>query len=458
MDKKQSKYSTLSKVGPMFKVEGGIIFLHPFKSRPLKGYHSEKAFQNSDLFLKTISESAHQWFQKFPECCDIHNQLSEMGDFDKKKLDFIPSQILNNVKYFGYALETFIDLEGGMDEIKDYLDYLIESFGKPSVGGHIFEGNIKHFIENGSLTDKEFTDDQRLELLQHLEPKKPPIDIEERDIESLYIIFQNWIDAIPNIGKFEEFKNRFTGKVPMNLFVVEPKTNKYSGTTLFKTRSKSELLELLVNLTNETLKISKSEIKKENYNKNKVILIAEERLRIKQNIILNKSNSELESNYLDLLENWLSMVIEFYQVISQVIQESNNEILSSKIGNIAAKIDEIKVDISSFCNSENVLTWISSENPKNSIESLVDDFENLKFKDQVIVLESMITIIESKSNPDINLEKVKEKLNDPDIAIKHKIKISIPIFLFTKYESEVELSAKEKFPKSFKELRELFMK
>ena len=442
----------------MFKIEGGIIFLHPFESRPLKGFDSEKAFQNSESFLNSISESANQWFDKFPNCCDNHKQLSEMENFDKEKFDFIPNQILNNVKYFGYALETFIDAENGINEIKDYLDYLIQSFGNPNIGGHIFESNIKHFIENGTLSDKDFTDDQRIELLQHLEPVKPPIDIEERDLESLYTTFQNWINAIPNVGKFKDFKNRFKGKIPMNLFMIEPKTNKYLGTTIFKTRSKSELLKLLLNLTNDILEISKSEIKKENYNRNDVIQIAEERLRIKQNILLNKSSDELESNYLDLIENWLSMIIEFYQVIGQVIQESENETLSNGIENVVVKISEIKNEISLFCNNENVLTWIKNEHPKNSIESLMVDFKNLNSNDQETILNSMLSIIESKENPDINLEKVKEKINDPEIGIKHKIKISLPIFLFTKYESELELSAKQKLPKSFKELKELLKK
>lgn len=458
MDKNKSKYSTIGKIGPMLKIEGGIIFMHPFKSNPLKGYDCNNSFQNSESFTNLISKNANQWFEKFPECCESHKQLSEMPGFDKKIFDFIPNQILNNVRYFGYALETFIDKENGITEINDYLDYLIQSFGSPDIGGHIFKNYIRHFIENGTLTDKEFTDDQRIELLEHLEPKKPPLDIEERDIESLYVIFQNWINAIPHFGKFKDFKNRFKGKVPMNLFAIEPKTNKYLGTTIFKTRSKSELLKFLVNLTNDILKISQSEIKKEKYNKQEIILIAEERLRIKQNILLNKCDNELESNYLDLIEKWLSMVIEFYQVISQTIQETNNEVLSKNMDNVTTKIDELKIEISSFCNSEKVLTWINNEYPKNSIESLINDFDNLEPTEQVIVLDSMLKTIESKEKPGINIKKVKEKINDPDITIKHKIKISIPIFLFTKYESELELSAKQKFPKSFRELKELFIK
>jgi len=457
MDESNSKYSTLRKIGPMFKIEGGTFFLHPFKSIPLQGFNSDNSFQNSELFLNSISERANKWFEKFPDCCDSHKQLSEIGNFDKKKFDFIPDQILNNIKYFGYALEIFIDKDGGMNEIKDYLDYLIQSFGSPNIGGHIFESNVKHFIENGSLTDKDFTDDQRIELLQHFEPQKTPVDLDERDLESLYVIFQKWIDAIPNIGKFKEMKSQYTGKVPLNIFALESKTNKYTGTTLLKPRSKSELLEFLMNLTSDILIISKNQVSKENYNKKEFIIIAEERLRIKQNILLSKSTNELESNYLTLIEQWLSMVIEFYQTINQVLQESNSEVLSNNLNNAITKIDEIKIELSSFCNSENVLNWLDSEYPKKSVDTLINDFENLDPNDEIMVLDGMLKLIKSKEKPDINVKKVEEKINDPEISIKHKIKISIPIFLFTKYESELELSAKQKMPKSFKELKELFI-
>jgi hypothetical protein len=458
MSEKKSKYSTISKIGPVFKIEGGIIFLHPFKSSPLKGFDSDKLFQNSELFLNSIEESANKWFQEFPECCDDHKQLSEMGNFDKKKFDFIPNQILNNVKYFVYAIDTFIDKEGGINEIRDYLDYLTQSLGSPNFGGHIFESNVKHFIENGSLTDKDFNDDQRIELLQLFEPEISPIDIEERDFASLYTIFQNWIDAIPNIGQFKELKSKFNGKVPMDIFAMESKTNKYLDRITFKTRSKNELLEFLINLTNDILKISRNEVKKENYNKNEIITIAEERLKIKQNILLNKTTNELESNYLDLIEKWLSMVIEFYQVVNQSIQETNIESVSSNLINTITKIDEIKMELSSICNSENVLNWISNQYPKSSVDSLINDLENLNPNDEIMVLNALLKLIKSKENSDINLEKVEEKINDPDISIKHKIKVSIPIFLFTKYESELELSAKQKMPKSIKELKELLFK
>jgi len=197
-----------------------VIFKHPFKSYPLKGFDSDNAFRNSEPFLKSISEMASNWFNRFPDCCDTHREIEQLGNFNKKDFEYIPSQILNNVKYFAYALETFSDSENGMSEIKDYLDYLIESFGRPSIGGHIFESAVKHFIENGTIEKKVFTDDQRLELLEHLEPTEPSIDIADRDIGILYLTFQKWIEAMPNLGRFKELKSQLKGKIPMNIFIV----------------------------------------------------------------------------------------------------------------------------------------------------------------------------------------------------------------------------------------------
>ena len=127
MKEKNSKYSQISKIGPMFKIEGGLIFKPPFQSSPLNGYNSENAFRNSEPFLNSISNIAYDWFEKFPDCCDTHREIAQLGDFDKKKFEYIPSQIIDNVKYFAYSLEIFIGEENGMNEIKDYLDYLIES-------------------------------------------------------------------------------------------------------------------------------------------------------------------------------------------------------------------------------------------------------------------------------------------------------------------------------------------
>lgn len=442
----------------MFKIEGGLIFKHPFQSYALKGYDSQNAFRDSEPFLNSISSMASNWFEKFPDCCDTHREVAKLGNFDKTKFEFIPSQILNNVKYFGHSLETFLGEENGMEEIKDYLDYLIESFGRPNIGGHLFEKIVKHFIENGTVDNKEFNDDQRLELLTHLEPINPPSDLNERDLDSLYTAFQKWLDAMPNVGEFKELKESLKGKIPMNIFLIEPKHNKYLGLSFFKTRSRDELLKFLLEMTNDILNLSKVEIKKENYDKDKLIIAAEERLRIKQDKLFESGNSDLEISYLNLVENWLSMVIEFYQVISQAIEETNSKHLSTNINDVLSKLDDLQVEIASLCNSNKILNWLKSYLPDKSFEELVGELDKLKKEQGKAALDSMIKKLQTSGIDDFKLEALEKKINNPEIAIKHKLKLSIPLFLFVKYEGEVELSDKHKLPRNFKELKQLLIK
>ncbi|MCB0841577.1 MAG: hypothetical protein KDD99_33130, partial [Bacteroidetes bacterium] len=56
---------------------------------------------------------------------------------------------------------------------------------------------------------------------------------------------------------------------------------------------------------------------------------------------------------------------------------------------------------------------------------------------------------------DYKMESLKEKVQNSDLNIKYKLKISIPLFLFTKYESEIELTDKIKLPFSLKELSKI---
>jgi len=48
-----------------------------------------------------------------------------------------------------------------------------------------------------------------------------------------------------------------------------------------------------------------------------------------------------------------------------------------------------------------------------------------------------------------------DKANKPEMSVKQKLKLVIPLFFF-KYESEIELGEKQKMPKNWRELKELF--
>lgn len=455
--------SNIRKVGPLFVIEGGDLFISPFLSRPLLGYDKDKVLLGEQSFIDSIRSLASNWYEKFPDCCDTHNRLRNFNEFNKKDYDFIPDQIVNNVRFFAYAIEVFIDKEDWSGILTDYMDYLLESLGNPEIGGHIFRPALSGLIEGVKIEGKNFTDDQRLDLLQHLEPKSIVHESDDSSLETLYATFQKWIELMPGFGKFKGLKQQLTGKIPLNIFLVEHQTNRFTGLTRSKFRNREELLGFLTNMTNEIIRLSKEEFSAKDYDKSHLVLAAEEKLRISHEKFFGKKNSKSEINYLEAIEIWLSIIIEFYSSINLVAIEKYQETLEDKLievknnqEDILSELDKLIIEFSTIVNSK-LLNWIENNIKNESIKKLLEGVDSLKStdKEQEIILEKVLSKIKSEENIDIRNDKLESKMNDTEISAKHKLKLSIPIFLFTRYESEIEISNKQKMPKSLKELKAL---
>lgn len=459
MNKVNSKESKIRQIGPLFEIEGGIMFLSPFKTKALIGYEETKALKTEEPFLQFFTKESERWFDKFPDCCDIHQELKQIPAFNKEEFAFIPGQIINNLKYFTYALEKFIDTENGFQEILDYTDYLLESFGQPGIGEHIFKQALKMLIESVKLDDKDLTDEMRLNLLLHLEPKTPSSDLDQRDLGVLYLSFQKWLNAMPSIGGFKELKEKFMGKIPMDIFIMESKFNRYLGCSSYRMRSREDLLMFLLNMTNEILSLSRNEVKKENYDMDKMVIVAEERLRIQQEKLFEKGHSNLELSYFELVETWLSNVIDFYKVLNIYSREIQSAELLGNVKEVLSKIDDLQIEIAALCNSDKILNWLKIYLRKESSKELLNEIERLDDSDKEsgAFLDWIVSQLKTKSSEDFNIENVEKKVKSSDVSIKHKIKLTIPLFLFTSYEAEMELSDKQKLPKSLKELKDLFI-
>lgn len=464
MDIKQ-KDSNVRKVGPLFVIEGGDFFIPPFLSKPLVGYDKDKVLLDEKPFIDTIETLAANWYQNFPDCCENHKRLQNFNDFNKSNYDFIPGQIVNNVRFFAYAIEFFIEKEDWLGNLTDYMDYLIDSLGNPEIGGHIFRPALTGLIEGVKIEGKNFTDDQRIDLLQHLEPKKI-IQVNNDDLEILYTTFQKWVDLIPNFGRFKEMKQQLTGKVPLNIFLAEHQTNRFTGLTKIKFRNQEELLAFLNNLTNEIITLSKEEFSAKVYDKSHLVLAAEEKLRISHERFFNKKNSKFEINYLEAIEFWLSIIIEYYQVLNQAIEESKSTKLiddisevKTYVSDILSKIDDMQIEIAALCNSNKILNWLKIYFNEDSFKELMDEIDKLDERNpnNKALLDILTSKLLSKGTVDYKIDEIKKKADNPDLSIKHKLKFSIPLFLFTTYESEIELGDKQKLPKSLKELRSLFL-
>ncbi|WP_367389626.1 hypothetical protein [Lewinella sp. LCG006] len=465
------KPSNISKVGPIWKIDGGDIFLSPFKTIPLlEGYAPEKTLKPDTPLLMQVKERADEWFQKFPDCCDTHEKFKVLPNFSKEDYAFIPDQIVENLKYFGYCLEYFIGKDEWLDNVTQYLDYLSKSFGSPVVGGYLFEIAVKVLIENINLDNGDLSDDDRISLLEYFEPPKPDEFFQERDMTVLYETFQKWLKAIPNVGSFKMYKEQLTGKIPMNLFGYEMKFNKYLQQPFMKMRTKKELLDLLLKLTESHLKDLSRLIQEKRIvvikDKNDLVEAAENRLQLEHSKLFKSEHSDEEIEYLELISKWFDAIIRYYETVSSYLTEDSVAI-SSQLDRIEdnttdtlSNTDIIRFEMASLARSNSLREWADSTLGRDFFDKLDSEISDGRIEEER--LKELFNYLQKYfldvKNDSLEVKKLNEQIARSDVSVKHKLKLSIPIFLFTKYEAEVELSKKEQIPLTIAGIMKLLIK
>jgi len=467
-DNERLRPNSMKKVGPMFVFGGGDIILNPNKAYPLKGFIKDEIHTKRKVFFDSVAKRCQKWYAKFPDCCDAHKRLKGLENFDKANYDFIPKQIEHSIAFLIHSLEVFIDTDNWETEITDYWEYLEMSLGSPRIGSHIFESIAKYVIENVDLT-KEFDDDKRIELLTYFEPKKKPVDFEDRDLELLYNSFQKWIDNMPSIGMFVNLKNKFEGKIPMNLFMQNYKANKYTGMVSAKMRSRKELLIHLQKFTNSICQainkeITSGEQQKEDSN-NEMIIAAEEKMKIQSKVLFDTTLTTEENNYCEIIKSWLEIVVDYYKTVNLNLIVGNQESVQSKLTKIESQnkdvlsiLEFLKVELSNIC-SQDLIQKANIEELPSGLNQILEYIEDKKISSEeqqkiyAKLLESLSDSINKTSEP-----KLFDKLDKADLSVKHKLKLTIPLFIGLKYEGEIALGKTEKLPTNYKELKEMIFK
>ncbi|MBC6993505.1 hypothetical protein QWY85_16240 [Neolewinella lacunae] len=457
----------ITKIGPMWQLEGDIIWW-PVKSRPLVGFEI-KDIEGTEQFFQSIHNAANSWWESFPNCCDTHKKFNSLPNFDKEEYNFVKDQIYNSVRYFIHCLETNIDKEDWFQRITEYYDYLNWNFGSPRWGSHLFDNSITNFIDWAKFDHIEFTDEMKLSLLEHISPGR--LEIENRkkkngDIGELYQIFEKWLNSMPSIGEISKIKERLTGKLPMNLFITNTTPNRYSGIAISNVKSNDQLVLDLESYSKTLLLAVETTIKNKFLEDNQaVIQLINEKLRIRQ-VKLFKSNSNINQAAEKLVSEWLNMWIDYFLEFKSVDTDGKlNELIRDTntfmhryieiFDVLDSKIAELKCVVTDFMES---VDQHIKDALQLSTEEIINDpkIGSLSEGELTKILKAITTKLETAGNN--KTTNVINATNKSTIAVKHKLKLSIPLFLFTKYEGEIELGNNQHLPKNLKELKSLLFK
>lgn len=313
--------NTSSCDGAVYEVSAENIEDFGFNPHPPEGYAPPEDFPNCCGFHSDMDRYNSEWFETFPHCCENHTKISRRRWFEKKNYEHVPERILNALSYTEHQINTKIGNEDWYEEITDYIVYCIQSFGTPPIGADRYSGAVQHYIKNNKPTKYEFPDWKRNRLLEFFEVSNS--NSEDTDLNILYATFQRWVKMIPEISIFKSLKANLKGKVPMNLFLRDPKENRYLGTTSFSLRTKGELVELLVEITKNTLgAFNTPNLIKEGFIESKdehqFDLISSQHLLKQESLLGAYSKGELK--YVKVIKKWLANEKDYFKSIQPILE------------------------------------------------------------------------------------------------------------------------------------------
>jgi len=380
---------------PFLEIDAKDIIISPFELPVPDEYSLPKGFPNCCNAHRHSFELLEDYLEKFPNCCDMHRSFYLKFKFDKRKLyGNMPLRVLKAVQYTDFQILKVKNNEDWFDDITEYFDFAIRSFGQPTIGLHIYLELVELFIKK---KENKLNKNQRNSLLKYLDeltnfnPKN-----ETADLNKLYSIYQRWINVFPfELSFFKGLKKSLSKSLPIVKGVK--KNNRYSGLVTMEVLKPKELVDSLYSKTSQILStIDTSKLVNEgqisNANKIKVDFINQHH-RLNQETLLNDFNSG-EKKYIKTIKKWLDNEKKYFKEITPELKNLNltNGVYSFDFKNNFDHVSED--DVYSYFYEKLVETkYISSDNLKEFILLAFDKneipikkfvFNNIPIKKKIV--------------------------------------------------------------------------
>ena len=364
---------------------------------PLEGYEPPANFPFCCENHKGIFNIGLEHLEKFPNCCEAHKKLNSAKWFNKKEYSYLPLKLVNTISYTFHCIGKCIDNDNWYKEITDYIEItrngygqFPEGYGAP-LGLHLYLYNLQRNIE----ATKEMPEPKKSQLLNYIE-KYFELEKEKKftDVNLLISTYKKWLKFFPfELSFFNDLKPHFENQIP--ILSGKGETNIYDGFTKFKTKTKKELVEFLISITENiiceinTLSLFEKGLIND-IQKTKIEIINGKR-RLELNEIKNRP--ELESKqYIKTLKQWFNGEQEYLRNITPFIKslpQSKTELKAPVIALFCSIINETKI-----------INKGEAENVENYCKKVCKKF-NLTYSDRV--RQGFLT-----SENNANIQKIKE--------------------------------------------------
>lgn len=328
------------------------------------------------------------WFESFPDCCTYHKTLKENVFFEKEKYKYVITKVLKQVSYTVHFISNRIDNNDWYEDIIEYIEYNVSSFGHPNVGYDKYITGIASMIQDPIY---KLNISKCKKIFDYLNGYFNPCSSKSTDINILFSIYQKWLKTFPFElnSYFAKLKAHFQNQFP--LFSSKPIVNRYSGIAKAPMHTKESLIEFLCKQTENLLSIingpfllEKGLIK--DINKVKLeLIIAQRKMKIQEGYC-NKSTDE-STRYRKTLKQWLNDEKKFFNEITPIIEKNQQLYLP---------INNNSMDYNPHSFDSVVNFYVDRVNPGDKMKTYIScfgHFDDLKQHFDTVCLDLQLAII-----------------------------------------------------------------
>lgn len=311
-----------------------------YPTKPLDDYKVPAKFPACCNRHKKMVKDLETWFEKFPNCCDEHKKLlTSRFPFDKSKYEGVIEKILNQSSYTEDLILKHINLEDWYNDITDYIDYNLQSFGHPRVGDTQYLEVIIDFLKNC----KEIPEDKAKILLRaYTEPAIPKETTEEFDFLVVYNAYANWLKLFPfEISYFKDLKSSFERNFP--LLKGEIKVNRYSNIAKAGMKTPSEMLEFLFGLTRvllstiNTVQLQQNGLITEPKKQRLEFINANHRIETDS---LLSDYTKGERKYIKTIKKWLEKEKAYFKDLSEIFANPKSQVIEKPKNSVISELEK----------------------------------------------------------------------------------------------------------------------
>ena len=300
-------------------------FAIPYEINPT----SEHNFETCEKCLKDIEYITQKLKARgFPLCCDWHKNLTKRADFNIDDFANVPEMTAKKIKYTIRHIIDNIEKDDYVDDIGEYIEYAIQSFGQMPEGCgsplyiDVYCSYIGSYIKEMQLPDSKKAKLEDI-LKTYTQPKKHE-DILQTDINILISTYEKWRSLFPfEISYFANLREKFKKEFPV-IKSVE-KTNRYSNVVWAIPHTKNSLLDVLFKITDKLICEINSCVL---YDKGQLtdtakikleLIISARKMKLKEGYA-NKSATEYE-RFRKIIKDWLTDEQKFLKEVAECLKE-----------------------------------------------------------------------------------------------------------------------------------------